>query len=119
MLLADDARWPWLIVVPMVPKVVDIHDLSEAHLRILMKVASNCSRTLSAMDRACTGTNVATLGNVVDQFHLHVVARRPGDPNWPGPVWGFGEAVPRGDVDAFVGAFEDAYDRVVPPLDRV
>ena len=88
-------------------------------MRIVSKIAANCSRTLRTMDERVTGTNVATLGNVVEQFHLHVVARHPGDPNWPGPIWGFGEPVPLGDAEAFVAAFEEAYERVVPPLDRL
>ena len=119
LLLADDARWPWLIVVPMAPDLRDLHDLSEAQTRIVSKIARNCSRTLRAMDPACIGTNVATLGNVVAQFHLHVVARREGDPNWPGPIWGFGEAEPYTDPVPFVTAFEAAYERAVPPLDRI
>ena len=123
LLLADDARWPWVIVVPAAPNLANVEDMTEGQRRIVDKLAVNCSRTLRAMDEsvvgALTGTNVATLGNVVEQFHLHVVGRRPGDPNWPGPIWGFGEAEAYDDPAPFIEAFQAAWERAVPPLDRL
>jgi diadenosine tetraphosphate (Ap4A) HIT family hydrolase len=54
--------------------------------------------------------NVGALGNIVSQLHVHIVARSEGDPNWPGPIWGFGTAAPRSeaDMEKFIKALTDA-----------
>lgn len=91
--LVDDSRWPWLLLMPMVPGAVEIDDLGVEMAGIAMRRAAQAGRAL----RAATGrtkTNIATIGNVVPQLHIHVVARAEGDPAWPAPVWGHGEAVP-------------------------
>ena len=108
-LLADDSRWPWLILVPRERAVHELHELDpdtrDAFLRAV-------SATSEALQRAsgCRSVNVAMLGNVVAQLHCHVVARSPGDPNWPRPVWGFGAAVPYPDgaEPAFAVAVREA-----------
>ena len=115
--LVDDSRWPWVMIVPAIPDVVEITDMSEPQMRVMMKLARNVARVLKHLHPG-TGTNIATLGNVVEQFHLHVVARRAGDPNWPGPVWGFGEAQPYGDPAAVIAAIDRAHE-AVPELDRL
>lgn len=118
-MMTADKRWPWIILVPMVVGAEDLDDLSFPQIEALLGVASDVSRTLKAMGSA--STNVATLGNVVAQFHLHVVGRTDGDPGWPGPVWGHGEAVPftAGEADAFATAFSQAWTETVPLLRRV
>lgn len=116
--LVDDRRWPWLMIVPRVPGLRDLRDLSEPQLRIAMKLARNATRALCRMHPGTHG-NVAALGNVVEQFHLHVVARKEGDPNWPGPVWGHGEPVPYEDPQAWIARYLAAHDEVVPELDRL
>jgi len=88
--LMDDARWPWLILVPAVPGAAELHDLTPAMARL---VHEETDRIGAALKRAtgCTKINTGALGNVVRQLHIHIIARFEGDPNWPGPVWGFGE----------------------------
>ena len=115
--LVDDRRWPWVMIVPAIPDIRELTDMSEPQMRVMMKLARNVTRVLKHLHRDHS-TNVATLGNVVTQFHLHVVARREGDPNWPGPVWGFGEAVPYDDPQAAIALFDRAHE-TIPELDRL
>ena len=91
--LMDDARWPWLILVPRRAAVEEVHDLSREDRARLVEEQSRVAAALQRLT-GCRSINVAALGNVVAQLHVHVVARDPGDPNWPGPVWGHGARVP-------------------------
>ena len=97
-LLMNDARWPWLILTPRRDGVVELTDLDAADRTQLIEEAASAAGFLKAHTGAHK-INIGTLGNVVRQFHLHVVARTVGDPGWPGPVWGFGAAVPRDKVE--------------------
>lgn len=99
LLLMNDRRWPWTILVPRRAAITEITDLEADERTDLIEEAARVAGAL----KATTGTektNVATLGNAVRQFHLHVVARSAGDPNWPGPVWGFGQREPWNDREA-------------------
>jgi diadenosine tetraphosphate (Ap4A) HIT family hydrolase len=87
LLLMNEARWPWLILVPRRPAVREIEDLSASDRGRLIEEAAAASRLLQAL-HAPHKVNIAALGNMVPQFHLHVVARTEGDPAWPKPVWG-------------------------------
>ena len=91
--LVDDSRWPWLLLLPMQAGAVELDDLGPEGAALVMQRAAQIARALRAAT-GCTKTNIATIGNVVPQLHIHVVARRQGDPNWPAPIWGHGEAVP-------------------------
>ena len=97
-LLVNDARWPWLILAPRRDGVVELTDLDAADRTQLIEEVASAAGFLKAHTGAHK-INIGTLGNVVRQFHLHVVARTVGDPGWPGPVWGFGAAVPRDKVE--------------------
>ncbi len=92
-LLMNDVRWPWLILVPQREGLVELSDLELADQMQLMDEAGRASRFLKSHAQAYK-INVAALGNIVRQLHLHVVARVIGDPAWPGPVWGHGAATP-------------------------
>jgi diadenosine tetraphosphate (Ap4A) HIT family hydrolase len=98
-LLMIDACWPWLILVPRHEGVVELTDLDPADQTRLIDEAARASRFLKTHAGA-DKINLGALGNVVRQFHLHVVARKVGDPTWPGPVWGQGVATPYGDASA-------------------
>lgn len=91
--LKDDARWLWLVLVPRRPDRRELIDLTPADHAILMEEVRAVSRALQA-EAAPDKLNVASLGNVVAQLHVHVVARRVGDAGWPGPIWGHGVAEP-------------------------
>ncbi len=91
-LLMDDGRFPWLILVPRRAGLVELSDLDlDAQMRLLREIdrAMALLRSLAPCDKL----NIGALGNIVRQFHVHVVARRESDAAWPGPVWGSGAAV--------------------------
>jgi diadenosine tetraphosphate (Ap4A) HIT family hydrolase len=103
-LLMDDARFPWIVLVPRKPDLVEIEDLSEAaeqhQLLREIHMAAAAVRALCAPDRPCRKLHIGALGSVVRQLHVHVIARREDDPAWPGPAWGFGKAEPYGEARA-------------------
>jgi diadenosine tetraphosphate (Ap4A) HIT family hydrolase len=86
-LLMNARQWPWLILVPMRPRLREIHDLGAADRTTLIEEAARASRTLQRLFRP-DKVNVGALGNLVPQLHLHVGARFRNDPAWPKPVWG-------------------------------
>lgn len=90
--LMNDARFPWLILVPRVADAAEIMDLDKVMRTALCEEITAVSQALVAAT-ACDKLNVAALGNIVRQLHVHVVARFEGDAAWPGPVWGHGKAV--------------------------
>jgi len=92
-LLMNDARFPWLIVVPRRPALRELIDLASTERSILMEEIARASAALKEATRA-EKLNVAALGNQVEQLHVHVIARFAGDPAWPHPVWGRGPATP-------------------------
>ena len=94
--LSRDGRWPWILLVPKREGASELHDLSPEDLHTLVTEISTVSRTLKASTH-CLKINVATLGNVVRQLHVHIVARDEADTAWPGPIWGFGSAERRSD----------------------
>jgi len=88
--LMNDSRWPWLILVPRVRGAQEIHDLSLTEQAQITTETSRVAAALKAHTK-CTKINTGALGNIVRQLHIHVIARNENDPNWPGPVWGYGE----------------------------
>jgi diadenosine tetraphosphate (Ap4A) HIT family hydrolase len=105
LLAMNDANFPWLVVVPRRVGVSEIIDLGDEQA-VLMNEISLVSRALKHETR-CDKLNVAAIGNVVAQLHIHIVARRKDDAAWPKPVWG---AVPRRDYEA------DAMERFVAAI---
>ena len=92
-LLMNDASYPWLILVPRRPALSEVHDLDPGDMPQFMDEICGASRALQSSLRP-DKINVAALGNLVPQLHLHVIARFTGDPAWPGPVWGKAPPVP-------------------------
>ena len=86
-LLMDDAVWPWLILVPRRVGLRELIDLPRAERHLLDDEIALASQALVSLYRP-DKLNVAALGNVVEQLHVHVIARHIGDPAWPAPVWG-------------------------------
>ena len=86
-LLMDDAAWPWLILVPRRAGLRELIDLPRAERHLLDDEIALASQALLSLYRP-DKLNVAALGNVVEQLHVHVIARHVGDPAWPAPVWG-------------------------------
>jgi len=89
--LMDDARFPWLLLVPRVDGATEWIDLDGGRQRLLLAEMNRLSQWLRA-EPGVEKLNIGALGNVVRQLHVHVVGRRAGDAAWPGPVWGSGPA---------------------------
>ena len=91
--LMDDSHYPWLVLVPRLPGMRDLIDLDQSRRHQLSDEIDHVSRALRNAFRP-DKLNVAALGNVVAQLHVHVIARFESDPSWPSPVWGRIEARP-------------------------
>lgn len=86
-LLAKDANYPWLILVPRRSDVSELTDLTEPEqIQLLGEIGAAAAALKAAVP--CDRLNVAALGNVVAQLHVHVIARTRSDAAWPKPVWG-------------------------------
>ena len=94
-LLIKDATYPWLLLVPRRHLATEITDLDMIEQAQLMSEIAHAGRVLKA-HTGCDKINVAALGNVVSQLHVHIIARSRGDAAWPRPVW---NAVPPRDYD--------------------
>lgn len=92
-LLMNDTTYPWVILVPRRHGVVEIHELDKADRETLMEEIAEASQRLQNTTKAHK-INVAALGNVVPQLHVHVVARFATDAAWPRPIWGVAPAQP-------------------------
>jgi len=86
-LLMNESRYPWLILVPERPDISEIHELSEADQVQLIRESSALAAHLKRV-LAADKLNVAAIGNLVPQLHVHHVVRYRNDPAWPAPVWG-------------------------------
>ncbi len=104
-LVIKDANYPWLLLVPRRAGAVEIIDLDEVEQAQLMTEISRVGRALKEITK-CDKLNIAALGNVVPQLHIHVIARRSNDAAWPRPVWGVVPALPHdpGEVQQFINA---------------
>lgn len=87
LLLSKDANYPWFILVPRRADISELFQLSEADQQQLWKETTYLAETLKG-SFAADKLNVATLGNVVSQLHMHVIVRRRDHAAWPAPVWG-------------------------------
>jgi diadenosine tetraphosphate (Ap4A) HIT family hydrolase len=105
LLLMNDSRWPWLILVPQRPDIRELY-----HQALLTFETSLISETFAKLT-GCHKLNIGALGNVVPQLHVHIVARNENDPNWPRPVWGFGGKMPyQGDAaEQFIDRLRAAF----------
>ena len=91
--LQDDARFPWLILIPRVEGAVELEDLSVEQRAMLMEETVRAGALVRALGEV-EKLNVGAIGNVTAQLHIHVVGRRRNDGLWPDPVWGRGPVVP-------------------------
>jgi len=104
-LLENDSNYPWLILVPRMPGVTELTDLDpNEQVQLLSEIdaAAKALKAVTEFDKL----NVAALGNVVAQLHVHVIGRRRRDAAWPNPVWGQAPAVPYDPAarDGLIGA---------------
>lgn len=92
LLLMNDSRYPWFILVPRVENAVEWHNLSETQQQELFGETMKIAKIISSLPNI-EKTNIGALGNVVSQLHVHIIGRHSQDEAWPKPVWGIGAAV--------------------------
>ncbi|WP_257170227.1 HIT domain-containing protein [Bradyrhizobium sp. SRS-191] len=104
-LVIKDANYPWLLLVPRREGAVEIIDLDEVAQAQLMTEITRVSRAVKEITK-CDKLNVAALGNMVPQLHIHIIARRTSDVAWPRPVWGVAPPVPHDaqELESFISA---------------
>src|SRR5690349_4818337 len=90
-LVMSDANFPWLVLVPRKADLVEVIDLRDDEQTQLMREVAQTARALRELT-ACHKLNIAALGNMVPQLHVHVIARFRHDAAWPNPVWGAARA---------------------------
>jgi diadenosine tetraphosphate (Ap4A) HIT family hydrolase len=112
-LLMNDRTWPWIILVPAVPDIREIYQLGKEQQQRLLEESSTLSQGMMEVFGG-DKMNVAALGNMVPQLHLHHIVRFEGDPAWPGPVWGKQPPVPYED-----GELEQIKEKLKPLLQQL
>ncbi len=93
LLLLNDANYPWFILLPNRAGITEMHQLSEVEQQQLMTESMFFSQCLEQVFQA-DKLNIAALGNVVPQLHIHHIARFTTDACWPAPVWGAVSTIP-------------------------
>ena len=116
-LLMNDERFPWLILVPKKPDVTELYALTKNELYQLLieiKTASTWLQKNYQPDKL----NVASIGNIVSQLHIHIVARYQTDPVWPQPVFGQGVAVPYSDekIATLIGPLKNQFPLIMKDI---
>ncbi len=92
-LLLNDSRYPWLVLVPQRAGISEVYSLTDSDQLQLWQEVARCGKSLM-QHHSGHKLNIGALGNMVPQLHLHVIVRDPADAAWPGPVWGVGDALP-------------------------
>lgn len=109
-LLMNDSQFPWLILVPRIEGLAELHELDERQMQQYVQESRLCCKVLSLL-YAPYKLNIAALGNVVRQLHIHHLCRYEEDIAWPAPVWGRQPAIPYGDSElaARIEALKNAF----------
>ena len=116
LLLLNDKQYPWFILVPQRENIKEIHHMSAQDQQQLMLESSQLAQALEDIFTP-DKINVAALGNMVPQLHIHHIARFKTDPAWPKPVWGVLPAKPYEDTDA--QALKQTIFDVLPTLEHL
>ncbi|WP_353232142.1 HIT family protein [Pseudomonas helleri] len=101
LLLSNDSNYPWFILVPRREGISELFQLDDVDQQLMWAETTALAGVLKELFTA-DKMNVATLGNVVSQLHMHVIARYASDAAWPGPVWGKHPAKPYSEADVQV-----------------
>jgi len=91
--LINDSQYPWFVLVPMRADISEIYQLSDVDQQLLQQESSLLTKTLADLYKA-DKMNIAAIGNIVPQLHIHHIVRYKTDIAWPAPVWGKFDAVP-------------------------
>lgn len=114
--LKNDARFVWFILVPRLENIREMYQLQETDQALLLKEATSLSKIMDEMVKP-DKINVASLGNIVNQFHLHVIGRFRSDPLWPQGVWQEAAAIdvpvwPTDEANALINVINQALSAI-------
>lgn len=98
LLLMNDSQYPWFVLVPQVEGLRELYELSKAQQQVFMEESSYLAEQLAVLYQA-DKMNIAAIGNLVPQLHIHHIVRYQTDRVWPAPVWGKFAAIPYGDAE--------------------
>lgn len=93
LLLMDDSQFPWFILVPEVEDITEIYQLDDKHQIMLIEESSRLANQLAKLFKP-DKLNIAAIGNLVPQLHVHHIVRYRHDKAWPAPIWGKFPAIP-------------------------
>ena len=93
LLLMNDSQFPWLVLVPEIIEVKEIYELAKEQRKLLIEESSYLSEQMAILFKP-DKINIAAIGNVVPQLHVHHIARYRHDKAWPAPIWGKFPAIP-------------------------
>ncbi len=100
LLMINDAAYPWFVLVPKIPNIQDAYQLSEAqHMQVTRESRALCAALMAIFEGE--KMNIAALGNMVPQLHIHHIVRMKTDAAWPAPIWGFQELTPMNQEEIF------------------
>lgn len=107
-LLMNDSRFPWIILVPKLLNLRDFHEIPTEFRDVLFHEIEEASKAIQKLWKV-EKMNVAALGNQVSQLHIHVIGRQRTDEAWPNPVWGYGTPIPYGtsEISSVVHSLKD------------
>lgn len=111
--LLRDSRYFWLLLIPQRKDITEWHELDIKEQNTVSHFINIFSKALKDIEKA-DKINIGALGNVVSQFHFHILARHQNDENWPGPVWG---SAPTGQDN--IALFEERIQKLAPIIDRL
>ena len=111
LLLSNDSNYPWFILVPRREGISELFQLDDRDQQLIWSETTALAGLLKGLFGA-DKMNVATLGNVVSQLHMHVIVRYQADAAWPAPVWGKHSAKPytQAEVDVIRGKLKSVLD---------
>lgn len=98
-LLMNDSQYPWLILVPRCNDIREIYQLAQDDRQQLLAESCQLAETMQQMFQP-DKLNIAAIGNLVPQLHVHHVARFESDVAWPAPIWGKSSAVPYSEAES-------------------
>ena len=111
--LLRDSRYFWLLLIPRRHGITEWHELDIKEQNAISHLTSVLSDALKDIEKA-DKINIGALGNIVSQFHFHILARHQNDENWPGPVWG---SAPTGQDN--IALFEARIQKLAPIMDKL
>ncbi len=120
LVMMNDARFPWFILIPRIGGITEIHQLDKANRQQLMDESCTLAEALMSAFRGYK-MNVAALGNVVPQLHMHHVVRQESDVAWPAPIWGVGtpEAMNEEEAQSRIQQLIPHLQKTMPELQLV